>query len=53
MEVDLDGVNNYVDFEVIEILDDKDPYLALLRIYWDFDNDAILNRRMSLKREGR
>lgn len=43
MEVDLDGVNNYVDFEVIEILDDKDPYLALLRIDWDFDHYAILN----------
>jgi hypothetical protein len=42
-------------FEVIEILDEKDPYLALLRIEWAFDNDAIINLKrgkMSFKVEG-
>ena len=32
--VDLDGVRNLVDFEVIEIIDDNTPYPALLGIDW-------------------
>ena len=43
MEVDLDGVKAYVEFEVIVILVGKDPYLDLPVIYWDFDNDSIFN----------
>lgn len=31
MEVDLDGVMTYANFEVIDILDDKDPILH----YWE------------------
>ena len=42
MEVYLDGVNNYVDFYVIEIINDKDPYLALLGIYWNFSNECYI-----------
>jgi hypothetical protein len=30
-------------FEVIEILYEKDPYLSLLGIDWDFENYAIIN----------
>jgi hypothetical protein len=30
MEVDLDGINTYVYFEVIKIFDGVDPYPALL-----------------------
>lgn len=28
MEVDIDGVRSFADFEVIKIVDDADPYLA-------------------------
>ena len=43
MEVDLDGMKTYVDFNLINILHDKDPYRALLGINFSFDNDDILN----------
>jgi hypothetical protein len=32
VEIDVAGVKKVVDFEVIEIMGDKDPYLALLGI---------------------
>jgi hypothetical protein len=41
--VDLDGVRTKADFEVIEIVDDTTPYLALLGLDWAFDNQAIIN----------
>ena len=41
--VDLDGVRNLADFEVIEIIDDSTPYPALLGIDWAFDNQVIIN----------
>jgi len=31
------------DFEVIEIVDDNNMYLVLLKIDWYFDMDAIIN----------
>jgi hypothetical protein len=31
------------DFEVIEIVDNTTPYPTLLDLYWEFDNQAILN----------
>ena len=43
MKIGLNGVNTYVDFEVIVILDDLDPYVALSRIDWAYYNDAMLN----------
>lgn len=43
VEVHLYGVKTYVDFKVIEILDGKYLYLALLGIDWEFDNNAIFN----------
>jgi len=46
-EVDVAGVNTWADFEVIEIVGDKDPYPALLGIDWAFDNYAV----MDLKRK--
>ena len=39
-------------FEVIEIVDDIDPYPALLGIEWTFDNHMIINfkkRKMILE----
>jgi hypothetical protein len=40
---DLDGVRTKEDFEVIEIVDDTTPYLALLGLDWLFDNQTIIN----------
>jgi hypothetical protein len=36
--VDLDGVRIKADFEVIEIVDGTNPYLALLGLDWEFDS---------------
>ena len=41
--VDIDGVRSLTYFEVIEIIDDSNLYLALLGIDWDFDNLAVIN----------
>jgi hypothetical protein len=52
VEVNIEGVKTKVDFEVIEIMDDSDPYPALLGIDWAFDNNAMLNlkkRHMSFE----
>jgi hypothetical protein len=52
VEVNIEGVKTKVDFEVIEIMDDSDPYPALLGIDWAFDNNAVLNlkkRQMSFE----
>jgi len=48
--VDLDGVRSIAKFEVIEIVDDSNPYPPLLGIEWAFDNNVIINlkkRQMS------
>jgi hypothetical protein len=37
------GVHNVADFEVIEIVDDSQPYTTLMGLEWDFDNQAIIN----------
>jgi hypothetical protein len=37
------GVCTKVDFEVIEIVDDTTPYLALLGLDWAFYNQTIIN----------
>nr|KUM49433.1 hypothetical protein ABT39_MTgene3982 [Picea glauca]QHR86974.1 hypothetical protein Q903MT_gene983 [Picea sitchensis] len=43
VEVDLAGVKTYADFEVIEIMGEKDPYPALLGIDWAFDNSTVID----------
>jgi len=40
---DLDGVRFVAKFEVIEIVDENNPYLTLLGIEWDLNNNAIIN----------
>jgi hypothetical protein len=40
--IDLDGVRTKADFEVIEIVDGTTPYLALLGLYWAFENQTII-----------
>jgi hypothetical protein len=44
--VDLDGVRTKADFEVIEIVDGTTPYVSLLVLDWEFDNQAIINMNM-------
>jgi hypothetical protein len=52
VEVNIEGVKTKADFEVIEIMDESDPYPALLGIDWAFDNNVVLNlkkRQMSFE----
>jgi hypothetical protein len=52
VEVNINGVKTKVDFEVIEIMDDSNPYPTFLGIDWEFDNNSILNlkqRNMSFE----
>jgi hypothetical protein len=53
--VDIDGVRTFVDFKVIEIVDDNFPYPALLGIDWAFNNSTVVDlkkRRMKFERNG-
>jgi hypothetical protein len=53
--VDIDGVRMFVDFEVIEIIDDSFPYPALLAIDWDFNNSIVVDLkkiRMTFEGDG-
>jgi hypothetical protein len=53
--VDIDGVITFVDFEVIEIVDDNCPYPALLGIDWAFNNSTVVDlkkRHMNFERDG-
>jgi hypothetical protein len=43
IEVDLVGVKTIVDFEVIEIMGEKDPYPTLLGIDWAYENYAVID----------
>jgi len=46
VNVNIDGVCNIVYFEVIEIVHGNDPYLELLKIDWDFDNQILIDLKM-------
>jgi hypothetical protein len=53
--VDIERVRTFVDFEVIEIVDDSFPYPVLLGIEWAFNNSIVvdLNKiRMTFERDG-
>jgi len=41
--VDIEGESALVDFEVIEIFDDNNPYPALLGIDWASDMNGVIN----------
>ena len=43
--VDVEGLRTYADFEVINIVDDTNPYPALLGIDWAIANQTIINFR--------
>ena len=48
VEVDVAGVNTYTDFEVIDVMGDKDPYPTLLGIDWDFESYVVINLKKEL-----
>jgi hypothetical protein len=53
--VDIDSVRTFMDFEVIDIVDDSCPYPALLSIDWDFNNSTIVDLkkiRMAFEGDG-
>ena len=41
--LNVEGFHTFVDFEVINIIDYTNPYLALMGIYWAIDNQTIIN----------
>lgn len=41
--IDIEGVSMVADFEVIEIMDDRNPSPALLRIDWATDMNGVIN----------
>jgi hypothetical protein len=53
--MDIDGVRTFVDFEVIEIVNDSCPYPTLSGIDWDFNNSTVVDlkkRRMMFEGDG-
>jgi hypothetical protein len=53
--VDINGVRTFVDFKVIEIIDDRCPYPVLLGIDWDFNNSIVVDlkkRKMAFECNG-
>ena len=43
LTVDIEGVRALADFEVIEIVDDSNPYHTLLGIDWAIDMNGVIN----------
>jgi hypothetical protein len=41
--MNIDGVHSVENFEVIEIMDDSQPYPTMMGIEWEFDNQTIIN----------
>ena len=41
--VDIEGASTLIDFEVIEIVDDKNPYPMLLGIDWATVMNGVIN----------
>ena len=41
--VDIEGLCTFADFEFINIVDDTNPYPALLGIDWAIENQTIIN----------
>jgi hypothetical protein len=53
--MDINGVRKFVDFEVIEIVDDNCPHPVLLGIDWDFNNSIVVDLkkiRMTFEGDG-
>lgn len=46
--IDIEGVSALVDFEVIEIVHDKNPYHTLLGIDWATDINGVINLKKQI-----
>ena len=46
--LDLANIKTIIDFEVIEIMGEKDPYLDLSGILWDYDNFSIIELKKEI-----
>ena len=46
--VEVKGLQTFVDFEFIEIIDDTNPYPTLLGINWKIENQIIINFKKRL-----
>jgi len=54
LTIDIEGANSLANFEVIEIVDDKNSYHELLGIDWAIDMNGIINLKkwaMSFERK--
>jgi len=52
--IDIEGMSAQVDFEVIEIVNDNNPYPALLGIDWATDMNGVINlkkHKMTFKKK--
>jgi len=52
--IEIEGASTQIDFEVIEIVDDSNPYPALLEIDWAVDMNGVINlkrRKMIFKKK--
>jgi hypothetical protein len=49
VEIDVAGVKTVDDFEVIEIMGDKDPYPTVLGIDWAYDNYAVIDLKKDIR----
>jgi hypothetical protein len=45
VEIDVAGVKTVAEFEVVEIMGNKDPYPTLLGIDWAYENYAVIDLR--------
>ena len=43
IQVDIEGLRTFADFKVINIVDDTNPYPALLGTDWAMENQTIIN----------
>ena len=43
--MDIEGLRTFADFEVLNIVDDTNPYPILLRIGWTMGNQTIINSK--------
>ena len=53
--MDINEVKTFVDFKVIEIVDESCTYPAMLGIDWDFNNSTVVDlkkRRMKFEGDG-
>ncbi len=48
MTIDIEGTSALADFEVIEIVDDSNPYPVFLRIDWAIDMKGVINLKKKM-----